>query len=257
MDYKGLTAPLDYESIKAHADHLKSTVSPDKTIGISIEPGLSLACHLSSAHRITDAHYPFASSWISGAVQIFELPDASSMQRVDAIRVLKQIGSAALISISRCNPLEDNLDTDNVILITDHINLAANNPLTGINDTRIGPRYTNMIEPYDKTWSERIEKIAEQHNMPLTKGIFVNVDRPITPAERIMLRQLGGMVFGTGLAEDVLTAVHCGLPVAAIGFFSADNQHENREQTQYNESDFPQEPMTAVSVLLKDLFEYL
>ncbi len=59
------------------------------------------------------------------------------------------------------------------MVIEDHINLMGVNPLVGINDDRLGPRFPDMARPYDLPLIARALELGRAENVPLHKGVFV------------------------------------------------------------------------------------
>src|SRR5205807_641988 len=113
------------------------------------------------------------------------------------------------------NPMHSKGD---IVVIDDQINLLGVNPLIGPNDDRLGPRFPDMIEPYDRALQELALKVALESNIVAHRGVFVAVTGPNleTRAEYRFLRGIGADVVGMSTVPEVLVAVHAGMKV--LGF---------------------------------------
>jgi purine-nucleoside phosphorylase len=113
------------------------------------------------------------------------------------------------------NPLFDQGD---VIVIEDHINLMGLNPLIGPNDDRLGPRFPDLIEPYDRELQFLALNVAMEENIVARRGVYVAVVGPNleTRAEYRFLRVIGADIVGMSTVPEVLVAVHSGMKV--LGF---------------------------------------
>jgi purine-nucleoside phosphorylase len=142
----------------------------------------------------------------------------SAAQVTFPIRVLKELGCSLLIvsnAAGGMNPLHAKGD---VIVIEDHINLMGLNPLVGPNDERLGPRFPDLVEPYDRGLQDLALRVALEANIVAHRGVYVAVTGPNleTRAEYRFLRGIGADVVGMSTVPEVLVAVHAGLKV--LGF---------------------------------------
>ena len=134
------------------------------------------------------------------------------------VRVMKALGAELLVVTNACGGMNPHYVTGDIMLIDDHINLMGGNPLVGINDDRLGPRFPDMACPYDPALIEKALEIARRENFAAHKGVFVAVTGPNleTRAEYRFLRMIGADVVGMSTVPEVLVAVHCGLRVLGI-----------------------------------------
>ncbi len=104
------------------------------------------------------------------------------------------------------------------MVIEDQINLMGDNPLIGINDDRLGPRFPDMCEPYDQRWIDKTMRIARDAKIDVHKGVFVAVAGPNleTRAEYRFLRTIGADVVGMSTEPEAIVAVHCGLKTIGL-----------------------------------------
>ena len=108
--------------------------------------------------------------------------------------------------------------------LEDHINLMATNPLIGVNDEELGPRFPDMSRPYDQTLVSRALDIARRENFTAHRGVYVGLTGPNyeTRAEYRFLRLIGGDVVGMSTVPEVIVAAHAGLRV--LGAFGRDER---------------------------------
>ena len=133
------------------------------------------------------------------------------------IRVLKYLGIRLLVLSNASGGINPDFKVSDIMFITDHINLLPN-PLIGKNDDRIGTRFPEMSEAYNKNVLALADKIAHELKIQVQHGVYVGDTGPSyeTPAEYNYYRVIGGDCVGMSTVPEVIVARHCGLPVFAV-----------------------------------------
>lgn len=134
------------------------------------------------------------------------------------VRVMKAMGADLLVVSQAVGGMNPNYALGDVMIIDDHINLMGDNPLVGVNDDRLGPRFPDMSAPYDPALIEVGLGVARSNDFAAHKGVMVAVTGPNleTRAEYRMLRLMGADVVGMSTVPEVIVAVHCGLRVFGV-----------------------------------------
>jgi purine-nucleoside phosphorylase len=142
----------------------------------------------------------------------------SHQQIAFPVRVIKALGADLLMVSNASGGLNPQYACGDVVVIEDHINLMGGNPLIGINDDAIGPRFPDMCHPYDVTLIARALQIARRANFAAHRGVYVAVTGPNleTRAEYRFLRLIGADVVGMSTIPEVLAAVHSGMRVLGL-----------------------------------------
>ncbi|HZZ29488.1 MAG TPA: purine-nucleoside phosphorylase [Pirellulales bacterium] len=134
------------------------------------------------------------------------------------VRVMKALGINLLIVSNACGGLNPLYRSGDVMVMEDHINLMLGNPLIGINEDSLGPRFPDMSQPYDRDLISRALEISRKSNFVAHCGTYAAVSGPNyeTRAEQRFVRKIGGDVVGMSTVPEVIVAVHAGLRVLAL-----------------------------------------
>jgi purine-nucleoside phosphorylase len=134
------------------------------------------------------------------------------------VRVMNALGIELLIVSNAAGGLNPLFAAGDVMVIDDHINLMNRNPLIGVNDDSLGPRFPDMSSPYDRKLGERALALARRADFVCHRGVYIAMLGPTyeTRAEIRMLRYLGGDAVGMSTVPEAIVAAHAGLRVLGL-----------------------------------------
>src|SRR5262245_37323363 len=134
------------------------------------------------------------------------------------VRVMKALGVELLIVSNAAGGLNPHFAAGDVMVIDDHINLLNRNPLVGVNDDDLGPRFPDMGAPYDRRLGDRALAIARKHDFTCHRGVYAAMLGPTyeTRAEIRMLRYFAADAVGMSTVPEAIVAKHANLRVLGL-----------------------------------------
>lgn len=134
------------------------------------------------------------------------------------VRVMKALGAEVLVVSNAGGGMNPQYRCGDIMVIDDHINLMGDNPLIGVNDDSLGPRFPDMCYPYDQELTQQALDVALAENIVAHRGVYVAVTGPNleTRAEYRFLRMIGADVVGMSTVPEVVVATHAGLRVLGL-----------------------------------------
>ena len=230
------------ETIQEATQYIQSKITATPTIGLILGSGLGvLADKIENPIKISYEDVPyFPTSTVAGhegqlvigelagkqviAMQgRFHYYEGYSMGQVTfPVRVMKELGIESIIVTNAAGGINKSFNPGDLMIITDHINNMGMNPLIGPNDERLGARFPDMSQVYDKAYIKHAEKTAQDLGLKVQKGIYIGNTGPVyeTPAEIKMLRIIGGDAVGMSTVPEVTVAGHSGIRVLGVSCIS-------------------------------------
>jgi purine-nucleoside phosphorylase len=134
------------------------------------------------------------------------------------IRELAKRGVGRVILTNAAGAVDPDLHPGDLVLISDHINLMGQNPLTGRNDDSLGPRFPDMTEAYSSEYREIARRTGAELGIDLKERVYAGMLGPSyeTPAEIRFLRTIGAGLVGMSTVPETIVANQMGMKVLAI-----------------------------------------
>lgn len=149
----------------------------------------------------------------------FHYYEGNSIQKVVyPIKVMKLLGVKTVILTNAAGGVNPAFNPSDLMVITDHINYMAVNPLIGDNDSSMGERFPDMSETYNPELVELTKKTAEKLGIDLQEGVYMAFTGPSyeTPAEIRMARVVGADAVGMSTVPEAITAHWAKMDVIGI-----------------------------------------
>jgi len=168
------------------------------------------------------------------------------------VRVMRELGCGLLVVSNASGGLNPNYGSGDIMVLDDHINMLFDNPLFGVNDDELGPRFPDMSGPYDPALRDAALAAARALDCAAHKGVYAGFTGPSfeTRAEYRMLRRLGADAVGMSTVPEVIVANHAAMRVLGLSVITNLCRPDCLDETGHEEvleaADLASRKMTAI-----------
>ncbi len=134
------------------------------------------------------------------------------------VRALALWGVSRFVITNAAGAVNSSFRVGELMLISDHLNLLGDNPLSGPNLRRLGERFPDMTHAYDPEARSIARQICQELGIGVREGVYAAVKGPSyeTPAEIRMLRTMGADAVGMSTVPEVIALNHMGRSVLGV-----------------------------------------
>jgi len=138
------------------------------------------------------------------------------------IKIFKKLGVKTLILTNAAGSLKKDMPPSSLMLIKDHINFTARNPLTGKNDDTLGQRFPDMSDIYTKELRNLVWECAKNLDIKLREGVYLMTTGPSyeTPAEVKMFALMGADAVGMSTVPEAIVSNYTGMKTIGISLIT-------------------------------------
>ncbi|MDY0360439.1 MAG: purine-nucleoside phosphorylase [Desulforegulaceae bacterium] len=153
------------------------------------------------------------------------------------VRLMQVLGVKNLIVTNSSGGLNLSFKPGDLMVIEDHINLTGENPLVGVNDENLGPRFPDMSQTYDKGLRDLVFEAGEELGIYVHKGVYAGLKGPSleTPAENRFLRTIGADAVGLSTVCEVIAGRHAGMRVLGMSIITNINNPDEPEEAKIDD----------------------
>ncbi len=133
-------------------------------------------------------------------------------------RLMGMMGAKKILLTNAAGGCNPDYKPGDLMIIADRITTAVPSPLIGPNMEELGTRFPDMSEVYSKRLQEVIRVCANECDIEMQKGVYVQFTGPNyeTPAEVKLAQLWGGDAVGMSTAVEAMAANHMGMEVCGI-----------------------------------------
>lgn len=171
---------------------------------------------------------------VAGRLHLYE--GLSVEQVVFPVRALAGWGVRRFLLVSAAGVIAEELTPGEFVLVSDHLNLTGESPLSGSEAASLGPRFVDLSAAYDGELTRLVAAAAADIELPLKRGVYAAVRGPQyeTPAEVRMLARLGADLVGMSSVPEIIAlrqldrdvSLLCGVTNRAAGPAGSPLRHE-------------------------------
>ena len=268
------------KKISEATDYIKNNYSFDPEIGIILGTGLGgLVNEIEITHTIPYSeipHFPVSTvkghsgnlilGTLSGKTVVamqgrFHFYEGYTMKELSfPVRVMKFLGINKLLISNAAGGMNPNFEVGDIMMINDHINLFATNPLIGKNYDELGPRFPDMSKPYDYELMDIVKATAKEMNVKLQEGVYAGLSGPTfeTPAEYRYMHIIGADAVGMSTVPEVIVARHMDIPCFAFSIITDLGVEGDIVEVSHEEvQEVAQKSEKVLTSLVKEIFKKL
>ncbi|HEV2424021.1 MAG TPA: purine-nucleoside phosphorylase [Terriglobia bacterium] len=251
------TPRTDYDRALAAARYIRATGGLSPRLGMILGSGLGeVVERLENPRRLPYASIPhFPRSTVAGHAGELALghwsgvPTAMLCGRMHlyegytpsevvlAARALALAGIEYLFVTCAAGGIGARCLPGSLMIFSDHLNYQGVNPLVGPEDARLGPRFIEMSEAYDRELRTLARRGAHKLRLKCSEGVYAGLLGPSfeTPAEIRALRRLGADAVGMSTVLEVIAARQRGVRVLAVASITNRAAGLTRERLSHQE----------------------
>lgn len=194
---------------------------------------------------------------MNGRVHYYEGYDIHEV--VLPLRVLHLLGAGTVVLTNAVGAINADYKVGDFVANVDYISSFVPSPLVGENIDKLGDRFVDMTNAFDKELVAIVEDVAKEHNITVHEGVMVQVTGPQyeSPTEIKMYRSLGADTVGMSTVVETIAARHMGMRVCSVSCITnmaAGMQEKiSHEEVQSSSNDAAKRFAVLVSGLLKNM----
>ena len=237
-----MSAPSSVPSFSESLDALEAAVRRHShlvpTLGIVLGSGLGqLADDLTDATAVPFADlpgWPAASApghagrlvlghldgvavvCLQGRLHLYE--GYSERLIVEPVLLMDRLGASRVLLTNAAGGIHAEWPAGTLMLVSDHLNLTGRNPLIGVAEDTLGPRFPDLVDAWSPRLRDVMRRAAAAEGIGLEEGVYAGLTGPTyeTPAEVRMLRTLGADAVGMSTVLEAIAARWAGLELVGV-----------------------------------------